>query len=187
MKVFFDHVKLAQKGSWTGIPYKPIIKSHEIALPLLKGAKHQAETILSVLESLQSLTWNKPLRELVLQQQYKDAFLSSSPGPSHPFVVVLWVHSQYGDPGADVDQQHGKGVFQGAGLLHAALCVWGVLEVVALWVSIEAHPVDVQQATNQAVQLIELQQLQVGHLQCKGKGVQILRGCYISSTLRGRL
>lgn len=49
--------------------------------------------------------------------------LSSSPGPSHPFVVVLRIHGQYGDPGADVDQQHGEGVVQRTGLLHAALRV----------------------------------------------------------------
>lgn len=79
---------------------------------------------------------------------------SSSPGPSHPFVVVLRVHGQYGDPRADVYQQHGEGVVQVAGFLHAAVGVRWVLEVVALRVSIETNPVDVQQATNEAVQLI---------------------------------
>lgn len=90
-----------------------------------------------------------------------------SPGPSHAFVVVLRVHGEDGDPGADVDQQHGEEVVQGAGLFHTALCVRGILEVVALGVSVEAHPVNKQQPSDQAVQLIQFQQLQVGHLQHK--------------------
>lgn len=89
----------------------------------------------------------------------------SVPGTSHPFVVVLGVHGQNGDPRADVDQQHGEGVVQGAGRLHAALGVRGVLEIVAFRVSVEAHPVNVQEAVDQAVQLVQLQQLQVSHLQ----------------------
>lgn len=81
------------------------------------------------------------------------------PGTSHPFVVVLRVHGQNGDPGANVDQQHGEGVVQGAGRLGAALGVRGVLEVVAFRVPVEAHAVNVQEAVDQAVQLIQLQQL----------------------------
>lgn len=112
------------------------------------------------------------------KKKEKNVFRSCSPGPSHSFVVVLRVHGQYGDPRANVDQQHGEGVVQGTGLFHAALGVWWVLEVVALWVSIEAHPVNVQQAVDQAIQLIELQQLQVGHLQHKWRRVKMLRGHY---------
>lgn len=81
------------------------------------------------------------------------------PGTSHPFVVVLRVHGQNGDPRANVDQQHGEGVVQGAGRFHAALGVRGVLKIVALRVSVEAHPVNIEEAVDQAVQLIQLQQL----------------------------
>lgn len=122
---------------------------------------------------LETLVWTS-----LTEKKEKNVFRSCSPGPSHPFVVVLRVHGQYGDPRANVDQQHGEGVVQGTGLFHAALGVWWVLEVVALWVSIEAHPVNVQQAVDQAIQLIKLQQLQVGHLQHKWRRVKMLRGHY---------
>lgn len=82
-----------------------------------------------------------------------------SPGTGHPLVVVLRVHGQNGDPRANVDQQHGEGVVQGAGRFHAALGVRGVLKIVALGVSVEAHPINIQEAVDQAVQLIQLQQL----------------------------
>ena len=81
---------------------------------------------------------------------------SSSPGPSHPFVVVLRVHSQYGDPRADIYQQHGEGVVKVTGFLHTAVGVRRVLKVVALWVSIKTNPVDIQQPTDKAVQLVQL-------------------------------
>lgn len=98
----------------------------------------------------------------------------SSPCPSYSFVVILRVDSQYGNPRADVDQQHWEGVVQVAGLFHAAVGIRWVLEVVALRVSVETHAVDKQQATDEAVQLIQLYQLQVGHLHHKQKRVLIL-------------
>lgn len=108
--------------------------------------------------SLKAFVWRR-------RRQAGEKREQNGPGPSHTLVVVLRVHGQDGDAGADVDQQHGEGVVQGAGLLDAALRVRRVLEVVALGVPVEAHPVGVEQAVDQAVQLVQLQQLQVGHLQ----------------------
>ena len=93
------------------------------------------------------------------ERAFKWAGWPSLPGTSHSFEVVLRVHGQNGDPGANVDQQHGEGVVQGAGRFHAALGVRGILKIVAFRVSVEAHPVNVQEAVDQAVQLIQLQQL----------------------------
>jgi len=82
------------------------------------------------------------------------------PGPRDSLVVVQGVDGQDGDPGADVDQQHGEGVVKATGGLDAALRVRGVAEVEALRVAVEAHPVHEEQTPDQAVQLVQLTQLQ---------------------------
>lgn len=90
--------------------------------------------------------------------------LEALPGSGDPFVVVLWVDSQYADPWTDVDQQHGEGVVQATGPLDAVVCVRRVLEVVTLWVAVEAHRVHEEQPVDQTVQLIQLQQFQIRYL-----------------------
>lgn len=76
------------------------------------------------------------------------------PGPSHSFVVVLGVNSQDADTRPDVDQQQGIGVLQCVRPLDAAIRVRGVFKVVALRGADGHHGVNVQNPSDQTLQLV---------------------------------
>lgn len=87
-----------------------------------------------------------------------------SPGASNSFVVIFRIDSQDADPGANVDQQQRIRVLQRVGFLGAVVRIRGVLQVVALGGSAGHGRVNVEHPTNQAIQLVQLVELQVSHL-----------------------
>lgn len=86
------------------------------------------------------------------------------PGSCDTFVIVFGVNCQDADPWANVYQQHGKGIVKATWPLDTVFRIRGVLEEVALRMAIKTNRVDIEQALDQTVQLIQLLQLQIRHL-----------------------
>lgn len=86
------------------------------------------------------------------------------PGPCNSFIVVLGVYRQDADPGAHVHQQHRVRVIKAVWLFLTQFRIGGIFKIVTFWLAIEANGVDVEQALNQTIQLVQFMELQVRDL-----------------------